>query len=90
MIVFSQLWGIACSNNNGMWAEADWIKYCVHVFDTQDQFIRRFGSQNCKNGQFKHPVMLHWIYNSDLYLTVDSYNHRMQKFNIHSKYLLHF
>ena len=46
--------GIACSNN-GMWAVADCNKNCVHVFDSQDRLINRFGSQGSRNGQFKYP-----------------------------------
>ena len=40
---FGKLRGIACSSN-GMWAVADWINNCVHVFDNQDNLINRFGS----------------------------------------------
>ena len=85
---FGQLWGIACSNN-GMWAVADWIKNCVHVFDSQDKLIKRFGGRGSKNGQFEYPCDVAFDDNNDLYVT-DSHNHRVQKFDTHGNYLLQF
>ena len=72
-----------------MWAVADWIKNCVHVFDNQDHFIRRFGSRGSKNGQFEYPCCVTFDDNNDLYVT-DSHNHRVQKFDTHGNYLLQF
>ena len=85
---FGQLWGIACSNN-GMWAVADWVENCVHVFDSQDKLIKRFGGQGSKNGQFEYPCDVAFDDNNDLYVT-DSHNHRVQKFDTHSNYILQF
>ena len=55
---FGQLWGIACSNN-GTWAVADWINNCVHVFDSQDKPIKKFGTRVAGMGSFSILVMLH-------------------------------
>ena len=85
---FGQLWGIACSNN-GMWAVADWINNCVHVFDCQDNLIKKVGSQGSKNGQFIRPFGVAFDDINNLYVT-DSYNHRVQKFNTHGNYVLQF
>lgn len=85
---FGQLWGIACSNN-GTWAVADWIKNCVHVFDSQDRLFCRFGSRGNKNGQFEFPCDVAFDDNNELYVT-DSHNHRVQKFNTHGNYILQF
>ena len=85
---FGQLWGIACSNN-GMWAVADWINNCVHVFDSQDKPIKKFGGRGNRNGQFKYPCDVAFDDNNELYVT-DSHNHRVQKFDTHGNYLLQF
>ena len=85
---FGQLWGIACSNN-GMWAVADWINNCVHVFDSQDKPIKKFGSRGSRNEQFKYPRDVAFDDNNELYVT-DSGNHRVQKFDTHGNYLLQF
>ena len=80
--------GIACSNN-GMWAVADKIKNCVHVFDNQDSLIKKFGNQGSRNGEFDCPCSVAFDDNNKLYVT-DSGNHRVQKFDIHGNYLLQF
>ena len=85
---FGQLWGIACSSN-GMWAVADWINNCVHVFDSEDKPIIKFGSRGNKNGQFEYPCDVAFDDNNELYVT-DSHNHRVQKFDCHGNYLLQF
>ena len=85
---FGQLWGIACSSN-GMWAVADWINNCVHVFDSEDKLIKKFGSHGNGNGQFEYPCDVAFDDNNELYVT-DSHNHRVQKFDIHGNYLLQF
>ena len=74
-------------SNIGMWAVADWIKNCVHLFDIQDNLIKRFGSRGNDNGQFICPCDVAFDDNNKLYV-VDSYNHRVQKFDIHGNYLL--
>ena len=85
---FGQLWGIACSNN-GMWAVADWINNCIHVFDSQDEPIKKFGTRGSENGQFVYPCDVAFDDNYKLYIT-DSHNHRVQKFDTHGNYLLQF
>ena len=85
---FGQLWGIACSNN-GMWAVADWINNCVHVFDSQDKPIKKIGSRGNGNGQFEYPCDVAFDNNNELYVT-DSHNHRVQKFDTRGNYLLQF
>ena len=85
---FGQLRGIACSNN-GMWAVADWINNCVHVFDNQDYLINRLGGRGNRNGQFEYPCDVAFDDNNELYVT-DSHNHRVQKFDLHGNYLLQF
>ena len=85
---FGQLWGIACSDN-GMWAVADWINNCVHVFDSEDRLFKKFGSRGNRNGQFEYPCDVAFDDNNELYVT-DSHNHRVQKFDTHGNYLLQF
>ena len=85
---FGKLWGIACSNN-GMWAVADWINNCVHVFDSQDKPIKKFGGRGNRNGQFEYPYDVAFDDNNELYVT-DSHNHRVQKFDTDGNYLLQF
>ena len=85
---FGQLWGIACSGN-GMCAVTDWINNCVHVFDSEDKPIKKFGSRGSSNGQFEYPCDVAFDDNNELYVT-DSHNHRVQKFDCHGNYLLQF
>ena len=85
---FGQLWGIACSNN-GMWAVADWINNCVHLFDSQDKLIKKIGCQGNGNGHFEYPCGVAFDDNNELYVT-DSHNHRVQKLDTHGNYLLQF
>ena len=61
-----------------MWAVADWINNCVHVFDSQDKPIKKIGSQGNGNGQFEYPCDVAFDDNNELYVT-DSHNHRVQK-----------
>ena len=86
---FGRLWGIACSND-GMWAVTDFTRNCVHVFDSQDKLIKRFGSRGYrKNGQFICPFGVAFDNNNKLYVT-DRYNHRVQKFDANGNYVLQF
>ena len=77
--------GIGCSNSD-IWAVADWKKNCVHVFDSQDRLINRFGSWGRRSGQFKYSCDVAFDNNNKLYVT-DGHNHRVQKFD---NYLLQF
>ena len=79
---FGQLWGIACCNN-GMWAVADCIKKCVHVFDSQDNLIKTIGSRGNKS-----PFYIAFDDNNDLYVVC--HNHKVQKFDTHGNYLFQF
>ena len=81
-------WGIAFGKN-GMWAVADFLNYCVYVFDGEDQLIRTFGSHGSGNGQFKFPEGVAFDYDNHLYVA-DCGNHRIQKFTIDGLYLLQF
>lgn len=81
---FGQLRGIACSNN-GMWAVADLTKNCVHVFDSQDNLIKRLGRRGSKPEESMCPYDVAFDFDSQLYV-VDSQNHRVQKFDSYSDY----
>ena len=85
---FGQLHGIACSKN-GMWAVADLTKNCIHVFDSQNKLIKRFGNRGKKTGEFICPFDIAFDDNNELYVT-DRYNDRVQKFDHHGNYLLQF
>ena len=81
-------WAIAFGRN-GVWAVTDDICHCVHIFDGQDQLVRKFGSNGRGNGQFSNPNGLAFDANNQLYVSEYS-NHRVQKFNVNGEYLLQF
>ena len=73
---------------NGLWAVADQSNHCVYIFDHNDQFVRKFGSNGRNNGQFRIPVGVAFDSHNYLYV-VDNNNHRVQKFDTNGNYLLH-
>ena len=77
---------IAFGRDN-VWAVTDCNYYCVHIFDGQDQLVRKFGSSGSGNGQFSNPRGLAFDANNNLYVCEWS-NHRVQKFTINGEYLL--
>ena len=81
-------WGIAF-RKDGMWAVADQSNHCVYIFDSQDQLVRKIGTEGNGNGQFDSPTGLAFDADNRLYV-VCRYNHRVQKFTIKGKYLLQF
>jgi len=83
-----QPWGIAFGKN-GMWAVADYSNNCVYIFDGEDRFVRKLGSQGSGNSQFDNPAGV--VFDSDGHLYVaDRWNHRVQKFTDDGSYLLQF
>ena len=80
--------GIAFGNN-GIWAVADNTKHCVHIFDGQDQLIRKVGSHGSGNGQLDRPEGITFDSNNHLYVA-DYGNNRIQKIDVSGKYLHQF
>jgi len=68
-------WGIALGED-GFWAVADHSNHCVCIFDSQDQLVKRFGSNGKANSQFDCPAGLAFDASNCLYV-VDRYNHRV-------------
>ena len=81
-------WGIAFGKD-GMWAVADHSNHCVYIFDSQDQVVRKIGSEGKGNGEFNSPAGLAFDDDNNLYV-VCRYNHRVQKFIINGQFLLQF
>ena len=81
-------WGVAFGRN-GLWAVADSLKHCVHIFDDKDQLVRTFGCSGSDNGQFRYPRGVAFDSHNHLYV-VDYGNHRVQKFETTGNYLLQF
>ena len=81
-------WAIAFGRD-GVWAVTDYYYHCVHIFDGQDQLVRKFGSSGGGNGQFSSPYGLAFDANNQLYVSEYS-NNRVQKFNVNGEYLLQF
>ena len=79
------LWGIAFGKN-GTWAVVDNTKYCVYIFDGQDQLIRKVGSHGNGNGQMSNPSGVTFDSNNHLYVA-DYWNNRVQVFDVSGKYL---
>ena len=83
-----QPWGIAFGKN-GMWAVADYSNHCVYILDSEDQFVKKFGSHGSGNGQFNYPEGVAFDNDNHLYVT-DCDNHRVQKLSIDGGYLFQF
>ena len=81
-------WGVAFGKD-GMWAVTDHSNHCVYIFDSQDQVVRKFGSQGNGNGEFNSPAGIAFDDDNNLYV-VCRYNDRVQKFDVTGKYLLKF
>ena len=81
-------WGISFGNN-GLWAAAIYDRDCVHVFDSQDQLLRTFGSSGNGNGEFSWPYGLAFDVKNDLYVS-DYNNNRIQKFTVNGEYVCKF
>ncbi|XP_065911479.1 tripartite motif-containing protein 2-like [Dysidea avara] len=80
--------GIAFSKD-GMWAVTDCSNHCVHIFDSQDKLVRKFGQTGAGSGQFQSPFGVLFDANNCLYVT-DHGSHRVQKFDVNGTYLLQF
>ena len=61
-----QPWGIAFCINGVAMGIANSSNHCVHVFDGQDQLLKRRGRNNC---QFKNPCGVTLDSDSKLYVT---------------------
>ena len=48
-----QPWGIAFGKD-GMWAVSDSSNHCVHIFDSENKPVKKFGSKGNENGQFNY------------------------------------
>ena len=81
-------WGVAFAKN-GMWAVADQLNNCVHVFQEDGQFLWKFGSHGSGKGQLDGPCDIAFDADNNLYVT-DCNNHRVQKFDIGGNYILQF
>jgi len=81
-------WAFAFGKN-GMWAVSDDNYSCVHIFDSHNQLIRKFGQKGTGNGQFQNPRGLSFDVNNHLYVSEWS-NHRIQKFDVNGTHLLKF
>ena len=81
-----QPWGIAFGKD-GMWAVADHSNHCVYIFDSQDQVVRKIGSEGKGNDKFDKPAGLAFDDDNNLYV-VCRYNHQVQKLTVHGEFQL--
>jgi len=80
-------WGIAFAEK-GMWAVADQLNNCVHVFQ-EDKFLWKFGSKGSGKGELDGPCDIAFDGDNNIYVT-DCNNQRVQKFDISGNYILQF
>ena len=80
-------WGIGFSRS-GNWAVADSFNHCVYLYDSEDQLVKKIGSEGSNDGQFYTPEGVAFD-NDHLYVT-DCGNDRVQKFTSNGDYLLQF
>ena len=69
------LLGIAVGRD-GIWAVTDASNNCVWIFDSEDQLVKKFGSNGTGNGQFNRTFCVAFDANNHLYVT-DQNNHRV-------------
>ncbi len=81
--------GVCVNSVNGSVYVVDHDAYCVHIFNSDLTFFRKFGSKGSGNGQFCYP----WDVASDrsgCVYVVDHANHRVQVFTPNGGYLRQF
>ncbi|XP_065897985.1 E3 ubiquitin-protein ligase TRIM71-like isoform X2 [Dysidea avara] len=79
-------WGIGFNSKSGRWAVADATNNCVYLYDSEDQFVRKIGSNGHNSGQFDGPRGV--AFDEDHLYVTD--HHRVQKFSADGEYLLQF
>ena len=77
-------WGIAFGKND-IWAVTDDTNHCVHLFNSHNQLVHKFGEQGREEGEFNRPFGVAFDSNGYLYV-VDGGNNRVQKFNINGEF----
>ena len=70
-------------NSKGLIAVSDFLISCVLIFDKEGKYLRQFGCEGEKAGQFKQPTGVTYL-NDDHILVADQFNRRIQQFNVHT------
>jgi len=81
-------WGVAIARN-GMWAVADQLNHCVHLYEGDGTFLWKFGSHGRGKGELDGPCDVAFDGDNNIFVT-DCNNKRVQKFNIRGHYILQF
>ncbi|XP_068760684.1 E3 ubiquitin-protein ligase TRIM71-like [Montipora capricornis] len=78
--------GIAV-NSKGLIAVTDFVKHCILMFDKEGKYLRRFGRKGEKSGELNRPSGLTFV-DDDNILVADTFNHRIQQFNVQTGYVV--
>ena len=80
--------GVAYDPNNNRIIVADTGNSRIQVFDSNGNFLRKFGKFGFDDGQFRYPSGVAYDPNNNRIIVADFYNYRIQVFNSNSNFYL--
>ena len=85
----SEPWGISF-NGNFMRAVTDCRNRCVYIFNRYNNYTTCVSQKGKFEGDFFHPCGIAYLTVIITFTLLTLHNHRIQKFNIQGRYILHF
>jgi len=82
--------GVAYDHNNNRIIVADIWNNRIQVFDSNGNFLFKFGNFGSADGQFGNPLGVAYDHNNNRIIVADTYNHRIQVFNSNGNFLFKF
>jgi len=82
-------WGVCCDPQSNI-IIADRSNNRIQIFNKYGQFLRKFGSQGTRPGQFDRPAGVAYDKQLHRIVVTDKDNHRVQVFTSLGEYLFHF
>ena len=87
---FYRPWGVAIDNDDNVyvadWNNTDCSNNQIQFFDSQGNFLRKWGSEGSEDGQFDKPAGVALDGDGNVYVA-DWNNHRIQVFNSEGNFL---
>ncbi|UJR15440.1 hypothetical protein I4U23_002383 [Adineta vaga] len=82
-------WGICCDNQSNI-IVADRSNNRIQIFNKHGQFLRKFGTQGNRPGQFDRPAGVAFDKQLNRIIVTDKDNHRIQVFTSNGEYIFKF